>query len=151
MSLCFITFSLRFTHTSLEMLGGRPWLSHSRLVPIPTRKQLIMCERLSEYLLSGQQHRSAINLPSRQDSQPAHHAGMQTCILSLYSHTHTHTHKHAQMWKTTKDEHSSMHTHTRVCKIKIHTHRKHINASAWTHQRADVIYIWQSRCRNRDT
>lgn len=92
----------------LERLGGRPWSSHSWLVPVPTRKQLIMCERLSECLLSGQQQQhSAIyhphpnpHLPWRQDSLPAHHPSMHSsshtcgrtkmhspnCIPSLWNH-----------------------------------------------------------------
>ena len=108
--LCISSHFLSVSHTSLEMLGGRPWPSYSRLVP--TRKQLIMCERLSECLLSGQQQHSAIYLPSRQNSQPAHHAGMHSLILTN-THTHTHTHTDVEEQRCTL---RSAHTH---CKIML--------------------------------
>lgn len=83
LSLPFITL-LTHTREARKSPGGRPWPRHSQLVPVPTRKQLIMCERLSECLLSGQQQHSAIYLPSRQDGRPAQHA-------DTHSHPHTHT------------------------------------------------------------
>lgn len=98
LSLACICTHTQHTHTKtrLEILGGRPWTSLSRLVPGPTRKQLIMCERLSECLLSGQQQHSAIYLPSRQNkaaSTPCRHA---------LSHPRT----YSQMLKKNKDAHS---------------------------------------------
>lgn len=105
------SLSLTHTHTCmharLERLGGRPWPRHSQLVPVPTRKQLIMCERLSECLLSGQQQHSAIYLPSRQDSEPAHHAGMHSLILK-------HTHTLSQMWKN-KNGQTQIHSNVQEC------------------------------------
>lgn len=70
------------TPARLPGLGGRP-----ELVPVPARKQLIMCERLSERLLSGQQQHSTIYPPAPPPRAPRparRHAVAYAC-------THTHT------------------------------------------------------------
>lgn len=160
MSSKFLSFFFTCTHAQKHVwqswVGGLGPCSHRRLVPVPTRKQLIICERLSERLLSGQQQHSAIYLPWRQESQHTtqacthpHTRGRRTkkqsqnakfvtlkstckLITLMQGHEHLTANGSCILWSTCKD------TDTHRFLLQSHPDRM----SWWHIQRLHAPHVW---------